>query len=194
MVYNFKVFKKCSPNGKITLFMGKRDFVDHVTGAEPIDGIVVLDQEYVNENRKVFGQLVCSFRYGREEDEMMGLNFQKELYLASEQIYPVAKPDNELSKLQSRLLKKLGPNAYPFTFNIPSSAPTSVTIQQQPGDNGDACGVQYFVKIFSGESDMDRSHRRSTVALGIRKIQYAPSKVNLKLLFYCLFTYHFQNS
>lgn len=36
MVYNFKVFKKCSPNGKVTLYMGKRDFVDYVSGIEPI--------------------------------------------------------------------------------------------------------------------------------------------------------------
>jgi len=36
MVFNFKVFKKGSPNGKITIYLGKRDFVDHVSGVEPI--------------------------------------------------------------------------------------------------------------------------------------------------------------
>lgn len=36
MVYNFKVFKKCAPNGKITLYMAKRDFVDHISFVEPI--------------------------------------------------------------------------------------------------------------------------------------------------------------
>lgn len=36
MVVNFKVFKKCSPNGKITLYLGKRDFVDHISAVEPI--------------------------------------------------------------------------------------------------------------------------------------------------------------
>lgn len=157
--------------------MGKRDFVDHVTGVEPIDGIVVLDNEYVRDHRKIFGQLVCSFRYGREEDEVMGLNFQKELYLASEQIFPAPeKSDREPTKLQERLLKKLGPNAYPFTFNIPASAPASVTLQQKASESGEPCGVQYFVKIFAGDSETDRTHRRSTVALGIRKIQFAPSK------------------
>ena len=35
---------------------------------------------------QVFAQLVCSFRYGREEDETMGLNFKKELTLADEQV------------------------------------------------------------------------------------------------------------
>jgi hypothetical protein len=32
----FRVFKKGSPNGKITVYLGKRDFVDHVTHVDPI--------------------------------------------------------------------------------------------------------------------------------------------------------------
>lgn len=177
MVVNFKVFKKSSPNGKVNLYMGKRDFVDHISAVEPIDGIVVLDDEYIRDRRKVFGQIVCSFRYGREEDEVMGLNFQKELFLASEQIYPAPeKSDKTLSKIQERLLKKLGSNAFPFNFNIPASAPASITLQQAKDESGEPCGVQYYVKIFAGDSETDRTHRRSTVSLGIRKVQYAPSK------------------
>lgn len=57
--------------------MGKRDFVDHISAVEPVDGVIVLDDEYIRDRRKVFGQLICSFRYGREEDEVMGLNFEK---------------------------------------------------------------------------------------------------------------------
>jgi hypothetical protein len=34
---------------------------------------------------QIYAQLVCSFRYGKEEDETMGLNFKKELTLADEQ-------------------------------------------------------------------------------------------------------------
>lgn len=139
-----------------------------------------MDDEYINERRKVFGQLVCSFRYGREEDEVMGLNFQKELTLASEQLYPPPSKADPLkpmnSKTQERLLKKLGANAVPFTFNVPASAPASITLQQAKEENGEPCGVQYYVKIFAGDSETDRSHRRSTVNLGIRKVQYAPSK------------------
>ena len=180
MVVNFKVFKKCSPNGKVTLYLGKRDFIDHLSSVEPIDGVIVLHDEYLRDRRKVFGQVVCSFRYGREEDEVMGLNFQKELYLASECIFPPAEDKVEkpqLTKLQERLLKKLGENAFPFTFQIPNNAPTSITIQQK-NENGDEqpCGIQYFVKIFAGDTETDRTHRRSTVTLGIRKVQYAPTK------------------
>lgn len=41
MVVQFKVFKKTSPNGKLTLYMGRRDFVDHVTSVDPVGKISV---------------------------------------------------------------------------------------------------------------------------------------------------------
>ncbi|KAF6201061.1 hypothetical protein GE061_005508 [Apolygus lucorum] len=177
MVANFKVFKKIAPNGKVTVYLGKRDFVDHVSAVEPIDGVALIDSSYLTD-RKLFGQVVCSFRYGREEDECMGLNFQKDLYLCSAQIYPPPeKREWNLSKLQERLLKKLGPNAFPFRFEIPPNAPASIMIQPGPEDQGEPCGVSYFVKTFIGDHETDRSHRRSTVSLAIRKVQFAPSKV-----------------
>ncbi|XP_022904407.1 arrestin homolog [Onthophagus taurus] len=174
MVNNFRVFKKSSPNGKLTLYLGKRDFVDHISGVEPIDGVVAIDEDY--KYRKVFGQVVCSFRYGREEDEIMGLNFQKDLHLVSEQIYPPSEKQPTTTKLQEKLLKKLGSNAYPFTFILPSSSPASVMLQTGPDEGGQPCGVHYYIKIFVGENESDRAHKRSTITMAIRKIQYAPTK------------------
>ncbi|KAK0182401.1 hypothetical protein PV327_000545 [Microctonus hyperodae] len=177
MVMNFKVFKKCSPNGKLALYLGKRDFIDYLSATEPIDGVLLIDQEYINSGRKIWGQLVCSFRYGREDDEVMGLNFQKDLYLTSEQLYPQKiKPEANSTKLQERLLKKLGPNAIPFTFTFPQCAPASVTLQQGKDESGEPCGVSYYVKIFCGENESDMTHKRSTICLGVRKIQFAPTK------------------
>jgi len=173
MVVQFKVFKKATPNGKVTIYLGRRDFVDHVSAVDPVDGVLVVDPSYL-EGRKVFGNLVCSFRYGREEDEVMGLNFQKDLYLASEQIYPPK--DVEPTKLQERLMKKLGPNSYPFTFKMPEKAPPSVTIQPGREDEGKPCGVEYYIKVYVGDSEEDRSHKRSTIHLNIRRIQFAPTK------------------
>lgn len=177
MVVNFKVFKKSSPNSKISLYLGKRDFVDYLSGTEPIDGVVLLDPDYIENQRRVWVQLICSFRYGREEDEVMGLNFQKDLYLASEQLYPkVKKMEHNLTKLQERLLKKLGGNAIPFTFEFPHTAPASVTLQPGPEEKGEPCGVTYCVKVYAGETETDVTHKRSTISLGVRKIQYAPTK------------------
>lgn len=85
------------------MYLGKRDFIDYLSGTEPIDGIVSISQDYVDNGRKVWCQLVCNFRYAREEDEVMGLNFQKDLYLTSEQIFPqVQKFEIKLTKLQDR--------------------------------------------------------------------------------------------
>lgn len=177
MVANFKVYKKCSPNGKLAVYLGKRDFIDYLSGTEPIDGVVLVNQDYVDSGRKVWCQLVCSFRYGREEDEVMGLNFQKDLYLTSEQIFPqVKKPESNLTKLQDRLLKKLGPNAIPFNFTFSQCTPSSVTLQSGPDETGEPCGVSYYVKVYCGETETDLTHKRSTVMMGIRKIQYAPTK------------------
>jgi len=63
-----------------------------------------------------------------------GLTFRKDLFLASAQIYP---PDPALkrptTRLQERLIKKLGENAHPFYFELPPHCPASVTLQPAPG-------------------------------------------------------------
>lgn len=88
-----------------------------------VDGVVLIDPEYVKE-RKVFGHVLAAFRYGREDLDVLGLTFRKDLYLASDQIYPpIASSSANSSKkpltsLQERLIKKLGPNAYPFFFEV----------------------------------------------------------------------------
>ena len=134
-----RVFKKGSPNGKITVYLGKRDFVDHVTHVDPIDGVVLVDPEYLKD-RKVYGHVLAAFRYGREDLDVLGLTFRKDLYLASAQIFPPLE-DSEVNKrpltrLQERLVKKLGANAFPFFFELPPHCPASVTLQPAPGDTG----------------------------------------------------------
>lgn len=51
-----KVFKKTTPNGKITVYLGKRDFIDHTDYCDPVDGVVVVDTEYLK-GRKVYSQV-----------------------------------------------------------------------------------------------------------------------------------------
>ncbi|XP_067008243.1 beta-arrestin-1 isoform X1 [Anabrus simplex] len=175
-----RVFKKSSPNGKITVYLGKRDFVDHITHVDPIvnhvvDGVVLIDPDYVKD-RKVFGHVLAAFRYGREDLDVLGLTFRKDLYLAAEQIFPQESNKRPLTRLQERLIKKLGPNAYPFYFELPPHCPASVTLQPAPGDTGKPCGVDYELKAFVGETQDDKPHKRNSVRLAIRKIMYAPSK------------------
>lgn len=175
MVVSFRVYKKTSPNGKVTLYLPKRDIVDHFSHVDPIDGIIILDSSYLAD-RIIYGQVLVNLRYGREEDEVMGLQFSKDLYLISEEVYPKAAKQHQPTVIQQRLLRKLGNNAFAFHFELPLHSPASVTLQQGLEDQGKPCGVQYLVKFYVAQSPDDRGHKRSTVSLGIRKIQFAPSK------------------
>lgn len=168
-----RVFKKSSPNGKITTYLGKRDYVDYNSDIEPIDGVVLIDPEYVKE-RKVYAHVLAAFRYGREDLDVLGLTFRKDLFIAQQQIYPPLETPKQLTHLQQRLLKKLGPNAYPFYFQLPKNAPASVTLQPAPGDTGKPCGVDYELKTYCADDLEEKPHKRNSVRLAIRKLTYAP--------------------
>lgn len=173
MVVSVKVFKKATPNGKVTFYLGRRDFIDHIDYCDPVDGVIVVEPDYLK-NRKVFGQLATTYRYGREEDEVMGVKFSKELILCREQIVPMTNPNMEMTPMQEKLVRKLGSNAHPFTFHFPPNSPSSVTLQQEGDDNGKPLGVEYTIRAFVGDSEDDRQHKRSMVSLVIKKLQYAP--------------------
>ncbi|XP_011916233.1 PREDICTED: arrestin-C isoform X2 [Cercocebus atys] len=150
-----KVFKKTSSNGKLSIYLGKRDFVDHVDMVEPIDGVVLVDPEYLK-GRKLFVMLTCAFRYGRDDLEVIGLTFRKDLYVQTLQVVPAesSSPKGPLTVLQERLLHKLGDNAYPFTL--------------QP------CGIDFEVKSFCAENPEETVSKRDYVRLVVRKVQFAP--------------------
>lgn len=38
------------------MYLGKRDFIDHLEEVDPIDGVIVVENEYLK-GRKVFGQV-----------------------------------------------------------------------------------------------------------------------------------------
>nr|XP_045000852.1 beta-arrestin-1 isoform X2 [Jaculus jaculus] len=172
----WRVFKKASPNGKLTVYLGKRDFVDHIDLVDPVDGVVLVDPEYLKE-RRVYVTLTCAFRYGREDLDVLGLTFRKDLFVANVQSFPPAPESKKpLTRLQERLIKKLGEHAYPFTFEIPPNLPCSVTLQPGPEDTGKACGVDYEVKAFCAENLEEKIHKRNSVRLVIRKVQYAPER------------------
>lgn len=175
MVVAVKVFKKTTPNGKVTVYLSKRDFIDHLDHVDPIDGVVFVEDGYL-QGRKVFGQVLTVYRYGREEDEVMGVKFSKELIVAQEQIVPSKNKEKEpLTQVQEKLVKKMGPNAYPFTFKFPEMAPSSVTLQPGEDDQGKPLGVEYYVKVYVGGNEEEKVHKRSTVTLAIKKLQYAPA-------------------
>uniref|UniRef100_A0A1I8II94 Arrestin_C domain-containing protein n=1 Tax=Macrostomum lignano TaxID=282301 RepID=A0A1I8II94_9PLAT len=172
-----RVFKKNSPNNKITTYLSKRDFVDHLTRVDPIDGVVLVDPDYIKD-RKVFVHVLAAFRYGREDLDVLGLTFRKDLYIACMQVCPPLGEDTRPpTRLQKRLMKKLGENAHPFYFELPpQQSPASVTLQPGANDGGKPCGVDYELKTYVADQADGKTHKRSTVTLAIRKLTYAPEE------------------
>ncbi|XP_075715295.1 beta-arrestin-2 [Rhinoderma darwinii] len=171
-----RVFKKSSPNCKLTVYLGKRDFVDHLDRVDPVDGVVLVDTDYLKD-RKVYVTLTCAFRYGREDLDVLGLSFRKDLFISTFQAYPALPEEKKpLTRLQERLIKKLGEQAHPFYFTIPQNLPCSVTLQPGPEDTGKACGVDYEIRAFCAKSMEEKMHKRNSVRLVIRKVQFAPEK------------------
>lgn len=171
------IFKKLSKDKSVGVYMGKRDFVDRVDSVDVVDGVVLVDPELL-EGKKVFVTLSCTFRYGRDDMDVMGIAFRRDLFLSTRQIYPPLqdKEQGVLTKIQEKILKKLGDNAFPFFFEFPDNLPCSVGLQPAPNDVGKHCAVEFEVKAFSAESQDAKVRKRSTVTLAIRKVQYAPEE------------------
>uniref|UniRef100_A0A665UYY3 Arrestin red cell n=1 Tax=Echeneis naucrates TaxID=173247 RepID=A0A665UYY3_ECHNA len=163
-----RVFKKSSPNCKVTVYLGKRDFVDHLDHVDPVDGVILVDPEYLKD-RKVFVTLTCAFRYGREDLDVLGLSFRKDLYISTFQVrvhhHPLPLPVQTSPMLNDS-----------FCSQIPQNLPCSVTLQPGPEDTGKACGVDFEIRAFCAKSIEEKIHKRNSVRLVIRKVQYAPEK------------------
>ena len=108
--------------------------------------------------------LTCAFRYGREDLDVLGLTFRKDLFVANVQSFPPAPEDKKpLTRLQERLIKKLGEHAYPFTFEvrdcqppggpIPEASPLASPLGGPPsqGANWGSCSVPPSPPAFAGQ-------------------------------------------
>ncbi|XP_027014003.1 S-arrestin a [Tachysurus fulvidraco] len=171
------IFKKACKDKSVAVYMGRRDFVDHADSVDPVDGVVLIDPELLK-GKKAYVTLSCTFRYGRDDMDVMGIAFRRDIYLSTRQIYPSLQDKEQctLTKVQEKLLRKLGYNAYPFFFEFPDNLPCSVGLQPAPTDVGKHCAVEFEVKVFSAENLDAKVRKRSTVRLMIRKVQYAPEK------------------
>jgi len=128
-----RVFKKTSKSEDMTLYLAKRDYIDHVDSVDHVDGVVKLNPKNFG-SKKVFVMLACAFRYGSEDLDVMGLSFRRDIWVKRVQIYPAGSHTPTLSPIHDTLLKKAGSDAYPFSFEIPTNLPCSVTLDPGSGD------------------------------------------------------------
>ena len=83
--------------GNLFVYLGQREYISCDGRIDSISGVAnVPDIGSKLQGKHVFASLICTFRHGREEDEMMGLSFCKELVHFSklDKLFPfVEKPE-----------------------------------------------------------------------------------------------------
>lgn len=151
--------------------------MDHVDKVDVVDGVVKVDPSGLN-GRKVFVYLACAFRYGSDDLDVIGLSFRRDIWLKKVQVYPPADGNPVKTPMQESLLKKIGEQGCPFSFQMPTNLPCSVSLHPGPNDKGKACGVDFEVKAYIAKEASNPDEvieKKDTCRLMIRKIQFAPT-------------------
>ncbi|XP_055843469.1 uncharacterized protein LOC129910214 isoform X2 [Episyrphus balteatus] len=166
-----RVYKKTSSNSSITLYLPTREIV--LTGSTPtiLCGIVFVDPSTV-QGYRIYAQLTLTFRYGREDEEVMGLRFCNEAIMSLHQVWPRTEDPSRqsLSPLQDALIKRLGEGAHPFTLSLTPQAPPSVQLVPAKRYYGAPIGTSYEVRCFMANKTEEKFHRRASVKMGVRVI------------------------
>ncbi|KAM3966488.1 LOW QUALITY PROTEIN: phosrestin-2 [Aphomia sociella] len=167
-----RVFKKSSPNSKLTMYLASRDLIVENGIIDRIQ-VIQVEPDTLAENKKLYGQVTLTFRYGREDEEVMGLKFCNEAIMSLAQIWPIhCNHEREPNTpLQDALIKRLGANTYPFHLELTPLAPPSVQLVPAKQYSGAPIGTSYDVRAFVAERADEKISRRNTVRMGIRVLQ-----------------------
>ncbi|XP_067375570.1 arrestin 3b, retinal (X-arrestin) [Channa argus] len=171
----FRVFKKTSGSGHISLYLGKRDFVDYVDSVEVVDGVIEIDPLGLK-GRKVFVQLACIFQYG--SDDVIGLSLTRDIWIQRIQVYPSTGELATNSPMLESFLKIVGEQGYPFSFQMPTNLPCSVTLHPGRTGTGKACCVKFEVRGYIANAAVSADEvidKKDICHLMIRKIQFVPA-------------------
>ncbi|XP_063972596.1 phosrestin-2-like isoform X1 [Diachasmimorpha longicaudata] len=168
-----RVFKRYLPNNKLRLYIINRDLV--VTGGkiDKLLGVIVVEPDYVRDKR-VYAQITLTARLSREEEEVMGVKFCNEIPFCFTQLYPPYSHDDQpqaMTPVQEALIRSRGPNAYPFSVEVPAVAPPSIRLRPPQKYNGAPLGTSYEFKAWVAERADQRHDDSSTVRMGINVIQ-----------------------
>ncbi|GIX72423.1 arrestin, partial [Caerostris extrusa] len=144
------VLKKQSPNGLLTVYLSRRELIVEEGGVvKPIDGVVLTDSELASQNEpfKIFALVVLTFRYGREDEEVMGLKFYTEAILHYEQ-WQQQEP-SPADSFAAAPAEEARPDAHaPHTVSVSGHAPHSVGLKARPSLRWEPLGVTYDLKVF----------------------------------------------
>lgn len=66
----------------------------------------------------VYVYLACAFRYGSDDLDVIGLSFRRDIWIQRVQVYPPTGANATKSPMQESLMKKVGEQGCPFSFQV----------------------------------------------------------------------------
>ncbi len=85
---------RINPNissGNVVLYLSKREYISSGKKLEDIRGVAFIPNKDKLKGKVLYASLTVMFRYGREEDETMGLSMSKEVNMDRVLVYPTKK-------------------------------------------------------------------------------------------------------
>jgi len=183
--YN-RIFKKVSQDNQLVLFLPQRELTVSENGVESLMGIALIHENIMKEpTLKVFLHIVLVFRYGREDEELMGLRFCNEVIVAGEQIFPTLMDETahnkttkqNLERRNSTLVNNQGYIAVPFVVDMGNTAPPSVRLVPCRPYSGSPIGTSYEVQLFASISADEIPRRRKMVQMSLRILENLPKEL-----------------
>ncbi|XP_047526436.1 phosrestin-2-like [Pieris napi] len=167
-----RMFKRSSPNYKLTMYLESRDFVVEKGSIDKIQGVLHVESGNL-ENKKLIAQVTLTFRYGRDDEEVMGIKSWNEAIMSLTQIWPVdCNHDKQpTSAFQEELINRLGDNAFPFHLELSHLMPPSIQLVPTKQYHGPHMGTSYEVRAYIANQKHDKISHRNTVRMGIRVFQ-----------------------
>ncbi|XP_065560177.1 phosrestin-2-like isoform X2 [Artemia franciscana] len=173
-----RVYKKVSLSRALALYLPKRDFAITENDLLRIDGVFTINEEEMK-TKKVFIQVTITFRYGRDDEEVMGLRLSNESILYRRQIFPRETEEGpviskNLNSAQHLLLQKLGSSGQAFCIQIVKKLPPSVRLVPASDYKGAAIGINYDIRMFAEDFRDENLLRQNMVKMNIRVTQEVP--------------------
>eukprot|EP01147_Barroeca_monosierra_P004513 gene4513-8554_t len=170
-----RIFKKNSRAGKLTAYLGKRDFYEQDGVVDLIDGMIKVHSP-PESGCYTFATIRVKLDYGVDAANVLGASLSKIIYQDTQRVIPPSASDPPyLTPLQQNLLRKLKDETYPFTFQLPGGCSSSVSIENTSQDvKAKSCAVEWELIIFTAaSSDAKEVTWVDSVHFDIRKLSHA---------------------
>lgn len=162
---------------------------------DSLKGVVQVAKALIKDKPvQVMVQVTLELRYGREDEELMGLQFSNEMVISSKVVYSgngsnIVQEEKELEQVDETVMAvadKYDCILKPFEIEIGSSLPPSTRLQPTRPYSGSPIGTTYSISVFpSSETTGDNCSKelvdsKETITMVFWVMETFPPVINIR--------------